>query len=272
MSRLSASDIPCYTMPYMDIFHALILGIVEGITEFLPISSTGHLILAGELMHIPAENFQKSFDIIIQLGAICSVIVLYWKTLWNVENIKKLIVAFIPTGIIGLTVYKIVKVYLLGNQYIVLLSLFIGGIILIAFELWHKESDTATANISDITYKQAAYIGLFQSLAIIPGLSRSASTIIGGLLLGLKRTTIVEFSFLLAVPTMLAASSLDLLKNYSSFSSDQFGVLSVGFITSFVVAILSIKFLLGYIRKHNFISFGVYRIIVALLFWIFVLG
>jgi undecaprenyl-diphosphatase len=247
------------------------LGIVEGITEFLPISSTGHLLLAGELLKIPATEFQKSFDIIIQLGAILSVVVLYWHKLWNIEIIKRLIVAFIPTGIIGLTLYKIVKGYLLGNHYVVLVALFFGGIALIAFEYWHKESDTATADIESISYKQALSIGLFQSLAIIPGLSRSASTIVGGLLLGLKRTTIVEFSFLLAVPTMLAATGLDLVKNASVFSMNQFGTLAIGFITSFVVAYFSIKFLLSYIQKHNFIPFGVYRIIAAVLFWFIVL-
>ena len=255
----------------MDILHALILGIVEGITEFLPVSSTGHLILAGELLKIPETNFQKSFDIIIQLGAILSVIVLYWKTLWDMATIKKLIVAFIPTGVIGLLLYHTVKTYFLGNQYIVLWSLFLGGVILIAFEHWHREEDAAINDIAKISYKHAALIGLFQSLAIIPGLSRSAATIVGGLLLGLKRTTIVEFSFLLAVPTMLAASGLDLIKNASSFSMDQFGVLAVGFITSFVVAIFSIKFLLNYIRKHDFIPFGIYRIIAAILFWMFVI-
>ena len=255
----------------MDMVYALILGIVEGITEFLPISSTGHLILAGEILKIPATDFQKSFDIVIQLGAILSVIVLYWRTLFNFEVIKKLIVAFIPTGIIGLAMYSIVKTYLLGNQFVVLWTLFLGGIALIAFELWHKELSDATGNISAISYKQAAIIGLFQSLAIIPGLSRSASTIVGGLILGLKRTTIVEFSFLLAVPTMLAASGLDLVKNASSFSADKFGVLAVGFIASFLVAIASIKFLLSFIKTNNFIPFGVYRIIAALLFWAIVL-
>ncbi len=256
----------------MDIFHALILGIIEGITEFLPISSTGHLILAGELLNIPESSFQKSFDIFIQLGAICAVIMLYWNTLWDIAMIKKLIVAFIPTGVIGLALYKFAKLYLLGNSSIVLASLFIGGIILILFELWHKESGTAVDNVSNITYRQAMLIGTFQSLAIIPGLSRSASTIVGGLLLGLRRATIVEFSFLLAVPTMLAASGLDLVKNYGSFSSDQFGALSVGFITSFVVALASIKFLLNYIRKHNFIPFGIYRIVIAIAFWIFIVS
>jgi undecaprenyl-diphosphatase len=255
----------------MEPIHALILGIIEGITEFLPISSTGHLILAGEILHIPSTEFQKSFDIIIQLGAILSVIVLYWNTLWDLDVIKKLFVAFIPTGVIGLLLYKTVKIYLLGDQVVVLGSLLLGGIALIAFELWHKESTAATASIKEISYRHAALIGVFQSLAIIPGLSRSAATIVGGLLLGLRRATIVEFSFLLAVPTMLAASSLDILKNYQSFSSDQIGILSIGFITSFVVALLSIKFLLGYIRKHNFIPFGVYRILAAMLFWLLVL-
>ncbi|MHB1118365.1 MAG: undecaprenyl-diphosphate phosphatase [Minisyncoccota bacterium] len=255
----------------MDILHALILGIVEGVTEFLPISSTGHLILAGELLKIPPTDFQKSFDIIIQLGAILSVIVLYFKTLFNIKTIKKLIVAFIPTGVIGLTFYHVVKTYLLGNPSVVLWSLFLGGIALIVFELWHKESGIPAVGIAEISYRQAALIGLFQSFAIIPGLSRSASTIVGGLLLGLNRTTIVEFSFLLAVPTMLAASGLDLIKNASSFSLDQFGILAVGFITSFVVAIGSIKFLLSFIKGHSFVPFGIYRIIVAVLFFALVI-
>ncbi len=255
----------------MDILHALILGLVEGITEFLPISSTGHLILAGKLFSIPDTNFQKSFDIIIQFGAILSVVALYWKTLWNIETIKKLIVAFVPTGIIGLALYKVVKMYLLGNEYVVLWALFLGGIVLIIFELWHKEPEGAESGIAAISYKQAFAIGLFQSLAIIPGISRSASTIIGGLLLGLKRTTIVEFSFLLAVPTMLAASGLDLIQNGSAFSLNQFSVLATGFIVSFGVALLSIKSLLAYVRKHNFIAFGAYRIVIAALFFFIIL-
>jgi len=251
----------------MDIWQSIILGIVEGITEFLPVSSTGHLILTSELLHIPQSAFTKSFEIIIQLGAIASVVFLYWKTLWNLATIKKLIVAFIPTGIIGLLLYKTVKTYLIGNSSVVLWSLFLGGIVLIAFEYWHKEKDSATESIHAISYRQALTIGLFQSIAVIPGVSRSAATILGGLLLGLKRTAIVEFSFLLAVPTMLAASGLDLLKNYSSFSMDQFGVLGVGFVVSFIVALWSIKFLLRYIQNHNFIPFGFYRIIIALFFW-----
>jgi undecaprenyl-diphosphatase len=250
----------------MEIWHSIILGIVEGITEFLPISSTGHLILTSHLLGLPDTVFTKSFEIIIQLGAILSVIFLYWKKLCDVGTIKKLIVAFIPTGIIGLLLYKIVKTYLLGNTTVVLWSLLLGGIALIAFEMLHKEKESDLPD--DISYRQAVIIGICQSFAMIPGLSRSASTIVGGLMLGLKRTTIVEFSFLLAVPTMLAASSLDLIKNYSVFSFDQFGILLVGFIVSFFVALGSIKFLLNYIRKHSFIAFGIYRIALAVIFWI----
>jgi undecaprenyl-diphosphatase len=254
----------------MEITQSIILGIIEGVTEFLPISSTGHLILASQLLKIPESNFQKSFEIIIQLGAIASVVLLYWKALWNIENIKKLIVAFIPTGVIGLLFYGVVKTYLLGNSLVVLAALFLGGIALIVFERFHTEPKDTAPDIGTITYKQSALIGVFQSFAIIPGLSRSASTIVGGLLLGLHRKTIVEFSFLLAVPTMLAATALDLIKNASLFSRDQFSLLAVGFITAFIVAIVSIKFLLKFIEKHNFVSFGVYRILAALLFWFFI--
>lgn len=255
----------------MTILQAFIFGIIEGITEFLPISSTGHLILTSNILRVSQSDFLKSFEIIIQLGAIASAIFLYWKTLCNVENIKKLIVAFIPTGVIGLLFYKIIKTYFLGNEHVVLWSLFLGGIVLIIFEIFHQEKEVFERGIKSISYKQAFTIGLFQSIAIIPGVSRSAATIVGGLLLGLKRKTIVEFSFLLAVPTMLAASGLDLVKNASSFSSSQFTVLTVGFVTSFIVAIISIKLLLQFIQKHNFIPFGIYRILIALLFWFFVL-
>jgi undecaprenyl-diphosphatase len=252
----------------MDMMSALLLGIIEGITEFLPISSTGHLILASHILLLPQDNFGKSFEIIIQLGAILSVVVLYWKSFLNIEVLKRLFVAFLPTGIIGLALYKVVKTYLLGNEVVVLWALLIGGAILIAFELWHKEPSGEPQQIARIPYKKSFYIGLFQALAIIPGTSRSAATIIGGLALGITRATIVEFSFLLAVPTMLAATGLDLVKNASSFSYDQAGVLAMGFIVSFIVALFSIKFLLQYVRKHTFVAFGIYRIAVALLFWV----
>lgn len=252
----------------LSLFHAGILGIVEGITEFLPISSTAHLILASQLLRLPDTDFMKSFEIIIQLGAILAVMALYWRSFLRLEVLKRLIIAFIPTGVIGLSLYKVVKTYLLGSTSIVLWALLLGGLILIAFERFHQESALANEEIDHISYKQCLAIGLFQSIAIIPGVSRSAATIVGGLLLGLKRKTIVEFSFLLAVPTMAAATGLDLLKNASRFSADQTSFLLVGFVTSFVLALASIKWLLSYVQKHSFTVFGVYRVIVALVFWI----
>ncbi len=252
----------------MDIIKAAILGVVEGITEFLPISSTGHLILTSRLLHIPQTEFVKSFEIIIQLGAILAVVVLYWRSLiMDFKVSKKVIAAFCPSAIIGLTVYKFVKSILIGNTGIVLRSLFLGGIFLIIFELLHKEKEDSIGELKEISYPQAFLIGIFQSIAMIPGVSRSAATIVGGLILGLKRKTIVEFSFLLAVPTMLAATALDLMKTSAAFSPDQFASLGVGFIISFIVAIVSIKFLLYFIKNNNFISFGVYRVILALVFW-----
>jgi undecaprenyl-diphosphatase len=172
---------------------------------------------------------------------------------------------------LGLAFYKVVKTYLLGNDAIVLFALALGGMALIAFELWHREKDDAVQEVASITYTQAALIGLFQSLALIPGVSRSAASIVGGLALGIRRTAIVEFSFLLAVPTMLAASGLDLVKNASSFSAADTLMLVIGFAVAFVVALASIAWLLSYIRKHSFIEFGVYRILIALAFFFFIL-
>ncbi|HVZ75922.1 MAG TPA: undecaprenyl-diphosphatase UppP [Candidatus Paceibacterota bacterium] len=255
----------------MNILQSFILGIVEGITEFLPISSTGHLILASSLLGVAQSDFVKSFEIIIQLGAIAAVAVLYYKSFFNLEILKRVIVAFIPTGIIGLALYKVAKTYLIGNEAVVLWALLLGGAALIAFEYFHRERESARAEIAHMSYSQALIIGLFQSLAIVPGVSRSAASIVGGLLVGMRRVAIVEFSFLLAVPTMLAASGLDLLKSASAFSSGDFLVLAVGFFTAFLVAIASIRWLLSYVRGHNFVPFGLYRIAVAILFFFLVL-
>jgi undecaprenyl-diphosphatase len=251
----------------LNILHAVVFGIVEGVSEFLPISSTGHLILTAQVLKIAQTDYLKSFEITIQLGAILSVVVLYWKTvLMDSKIIKKLLAAFIPTAIVGFIFYKLVKRFLLGNTHVVIWSLLTGGIFLIVFELLHREKSDAKDNLASISYRQAVLIGLFQSIAIIPGVSRSAATIVGGLLLGLKRKAIVEFSFLLAVPTMLSATALDLTKNAGLFSWDQFIFLLVGFGTSFVVALLTIRFFLSFIKKHSFISFGLYRILIAVLF------
>lgn len=256
----------------MNYIFAAVLGVVQGITEFLPISSTGHLILTSNLLHLPATEFWKSFEIAIQLGSILAVVVLYVKKyITKVPVIKKIITAFLPTAVLGLAFYKLIKQFLLGNSTVVLWSLLIGGAVLIIFELLYKEKLTATEDISAISYKQCLLIGLCQSLAMVPGVSRSAATVVGGLALGLKRKTIVEFSFLLAVPTMLAATGLDLLKSAGSFKAGDFGVLGVGFVVSFIVALFSIKFLLEFIKKHTFLPFGVYRVVVAILFWLVIL-
>jgi len=248
-------------------YHAIILGTVEGIAEFLPISSTGHLILTARLLHIPASEFLKSFEIIIQLGAIFSVMVLYWKKLFSDRAaLIRTLVAFIPTGILGLIFHVYVKQFLLGSSFVVVWALFFGGMALILLEWIPGDHDQGTGEIAQISWFKAALIGIFQALAMIPGVSRSAATIMGGMILGLKRETAVEFSFLLAIPTMLAATGLDLVKSSGSFSHDQLVFLLEGFITSFIVAIISIKCLIHFIKHHTLVPFGIYRIIVALLF------
>lgn len=248
-------------------FHTIILGIVEGFTEFLPISSTAHLILTADVLRIPQTDYMKSFEIIIQLGAILAVVVLYWKKFWDFEFLKKLFVAFVPTGIIGLALYKIIKTYLLGNFALILWSLALGGLIIILFEKYFSHPhEFENWDVKSVTYKQCLAIGLFQSIAMIPGVSRSAATIIGGRSIGIPKRTIVEFSFLLAVPTMAAATGLDLLKNFHSFNVSQLDSLALGFIVSFVTAIISIHWLLDYVKRHDFTAFGIYRIILVLFF------
>ncbi len=256
----------------MNIFDALILGIVEGITEFLPVSSTGHMILTSHLLGILSDPFTKSFEIIIQLGAILAVVYLYRKIVFkNINIMTKVVIAFIPTAIIGLVAYSFVKRYLLDNVYVVVASLFFGGIFIILFEKKYRSVESSVSveeglNEKSITVKQAIYIGIFQAVSIIPGVSRSAATIIGGQILGLSRKVIVEFSFLLAIPVMLAATTLDVYKNHAVFSSEQVGLLVIGFITAFLVAIVAIKTFLAYIQKHSFAVFGIYRIILAIVF------
>lgn len=255
----------------MDIMHAVVLGIVEGITEFLPISSTGHLMLTGKILDIAQTEFFKSFEVAIQLGAILSVVVLYWNTVSkSIAVWVRIMAAFIPTAIVGALMYKVIKKLLLGNTDIVLWSLFIGGIVLIIFELVHKEDPKAVGSIESMTIPQAVIIGLWQSVSVVPGVSRAAATIVGGLFVGLRRKTIVEFSFLLAIPTMAAATFLDLFKSAHRFTSSQFLFLAVGFIVSFLVALAAIRFLVAFIKKHDFIPFGIYRVLVAVIFWFFI--
>ncbi len=248
----------------MSLFDAAILGIVEGITEFLPISSTAHLMFASEALGLAQTMFVKSFEIVIQLGAILAVVVLYWRKFLEFDTMARVAVAFVPTAAIGLTLYPIIKNVLIGNIAVALVTLGVGGVVLIAFERWH--GTRVQAEPRALTYKEAALVGLAQAVAVIPGVSRSAATIVGGLALGINRQTIVEFSFLLAAPTMAAATALDLYKNAGEFSQANWGVLLVGFAVSFVVALASIKWLLRFVKTHDFTGFGIYRIVAAAAF------
>jgi undecaprenyl-diphosphatase len=255
----------------MSLLHVFILSVIEGITEFLPISSTGHLILASKLLGITETDFVKTFEIVIQLGAILAVVVLYFKKFISSFNlIKKLIVAFIPTAIVGFTLYPLIKGVLLGSSAITLNALFWGGVALIVIEWFLKRKKVEVKSESQISYKQSLVIGTFQSLSVIPGVSRAAATIIGGLLTGLNRETATEFSFFLAVPTMIAASTLDIYKSREVLMSGNLSSLLIGTFFSFVFAMIAVKFLIGYVKKHNFIAFGVYRIVLAILFWVFI--
>ncbi len=255
----------------MDALQVVFLSVIEGVTEFLPVSSTGHLILATKLLGITPTSFTKSFEIAIQLGAIASVVFLYAKSLIiNKKLILVTLTAFFPTAVIGFLAYPLVKEVFLESTTITLASLFIGGLALIIIEKLCKYRDYPTS-INKIGFKQAFAIGLVQSISIIPGVSRAAATIFGGLFAGLTRQAAVEFSFLLAIPTMLAATALDLYKSAGQFSQANFLQLTLGFVVSFFVALVSVKFLLAFIKKNNFVAFGVYRIILSLLFLLFIL-
>jgi undecaprenyl-diphosphatase len=254
----------------VDFLTAVILAVVEGITEFLPVSSTGHTILAAALLNIQQTAFVKSFELVLEFGSILAVVVLYWKFFLKIGVLKRLFVAFIPTGIIGLLVYRFFKDVLFGNEQVVLWALLLGGVFLILFE-WRYKKRSDIDDVAKIPYKYCFLIGFFQAISVIPGVSRSAPTIMGGLALGLKRETIVLFSFLLAVPTMIAASGYDLLNSYTEFSSSELSILLVGFVTAFLVALPVIKIFLNFIKKNNFIPFGIYRIFLVVVFFLLVI-
>lgn len=257
----------------MNFLQAILLGIVEGITEFLPISSTGHLILTTDLLRIPSTEFVKSFTVLIQSGAILAVLLLYWKELLRKKSmLLKVLTAFLPTAVIGFLLYSLIKQYLLGNTQVVLWALFLGGILLIALEMYFKKAKIDENKKDDnlvVSYKQSFIIGVFQSISVIPGTSRALTTIFGGMVVGLSRKQAVEFSFLLAIPTMFAATGLDLLETSFSFTQQEWLVLFIGFVTSFVSAYFVIKWFISYISNHTFIAFGVYRIAAATLFYLF---
>ncbi|MFL5730130.1 MAG: undecaprenyl-diphosphate phosphatase [Cytophagaceae bacterium] len=247
----------------MSILEAIILAIVEGVTEFLPISSTGHMIIVSSMMGIADKPIVKIFEISIQFGAILSVIILYYKRfLQSVDFYKKLLIAFIPAAIFG----KLLDDYidqLLERVEVVGITLLAGGIVLLFIDKWFAKNETAPEN--EITNKKALMIGLCQCIAMIPGVSRSAATIIGGLTQKLNRKTAAEFSFFLAVPTMFAASAYKLLKNYKYIQQEDITVLVVGNIVAFIVAMLAIKFFISFLTKYGFRLFGYYRIALGII-------
>jgi len=253
----------------MSIFQAIIIAIVEGITEFLPISSTGHMIITEKLLGMESTDFTKAFIVNIQFGAILSVIVLYWKRFFQTLNFYyKLFIAFIPAMILGFLLGDIID-NMLENVVVVAISLLLGGIVLLFVDKWfNKPSDDQT-----ITYSTAFKIGLIQCISMIPGVSRSAATIIGGMSQKLSRKTAAEFSFFLAVPTMFAASAYKLLENYKSIKSSDIDILIIGNIVAFLVAILAIKSFITFLTKYGFKAFGYYRIILgAILLILLALG
>lgn len=253
----------------MNLFQTIILSIIEGVTEFLPVSSTGHLILASKLLGIPATEFTKSFDIFIQLGAIMAVVSLYFrKVISEPKIIKPIFIAFLPTGILGALLYKTIKTHLLNNDMVVVAALAGVGLLLIGIEwYWKKYPQKNTKTLLALPIKTLITIGLFQSFSMIPGVSRAGATIVGGMLSGLSRKDAVELSFLLAVPTMAAATGLDLLKNAHAFTPGELGMLATGFVISWITAFIVIKGFIRFVTTSTFTGFGIYRIIVAGLYW-----
>lgn len=250
----------------MTIWEAIILAIIEGLTEFLPISSTGHMIIGSSLMGIESNDFVKNYTVIIQLGAILSVVVLYAKRfVKDIWFYVKLAIGFIPAGIIGFLLSDKID-ELLENVTVVGINLLVGGIFLLFVDQIFKKNEENTSK-QEPTFWDSFIIGFFQVIAMIPGVSRSAATIVGGLSRGLNRKTAAEFSFFLAVPTMFAATGYKLLKMFTegnnSFSSDEIQMIAIGNIVAFVVALLAIKFFIDFLTKYGFKIFGWYRIIVG---------
>ena len=265
----------------MDLITIIILGIVEGVTEFIPVSSTGHLILASALLGYDAEQW-ATFNVVIQLGAILAVVVLYWRTFWtvamgllrwdppSVRFVRNVLVAFLPSAAIGLAIHEQIEM-MLGSPALVSVALIVGGIAILVIERTVKKADIV--GVSEIPLSRVIGIGFIQCLSMVPGVSRSGATILGALSLGVERRTAAEFSFFLAVPTMIGASTLELVKNRDQLLSGT-GVgldsIAVGFIVSFVVAVIVIKAFVHFVSRHGFGPFAWYRIVagVAALVWL----
>ncbi|HEV2078303.1 MAG TPA: undecaprenyl-diphosphate phosphatase [Allosphingosinicella sp.] len=254
------------------IITAILLGIVEGLTEFLPVSSTGHLILAAELLGYPAEQW-STFNVIIQLGAILAVIVLYWRTFWTVATglfarnagawrfAMNIAVAFLPSAVLGLILIDNIEA-LLGNAIVVAIALIVGGFAILLIEKLVRPA-SIEPGVAAIPLKRALGIGFIQCLSMVPGVSRSGATIMGALSLGIERRTAAEFSFFLAVPTMVGATTLSIAKHHEEIAAAgvDWGLIAVGFVVSFVVAIAVIKWFVGIVGRHGFAPFAWYRIV-----------
>ena len=264
-----------------DLITTILLGIVEGVTEFLPVSSTGHLILATKLLGYDAARWEV-FNIVIQLGAILAIVVLYWRTFWAVLQgclrldpvslrfVRNILIAFIPAAVIGLILHKRIEA-LLGNAEVVAVALIVGGIAIFAVERFTKEGDIA--GVADIPVSKVIGIGFLQCLAMVPGVSRSGATILGALALGVERRTAAEFSFFLAIPTMVGATTLELFKNRHELATGGgvgLGTIAIGSVVAFVVALLVVRAFVGIVGKRGFAPFAWYRIVVgsAALIWL----
>ena len=245
----------------MDIFQAIIIGIIEGFTEFLPISSTGHMIVASKFLGIEESALIKAYEVIIQFAAIMAVMLIYKEkiTFKKIDLWSKLMLAFLPLAIVGFIFKDHIKA--LFNVQTVAWMFIIGGIIFLIVEYFYKEKESHVCDVEEVSYVQALWVGIAQVFSLVPGTSRAGATIIGGMLTGLDRKTSMDFSFLLAIPVMAAVTGYDLLKHYQDFADANWGAFVIGFVTAFVVAYLTIKLFLAFIQRFTFVAFGVYRII-----------
>ena len=243
----------------MTFIFSLILGVVEGFTEFLPISSTAHLMIVSRFLAIPATDYLKTFEVAIQLGAISAVMVVFFKKIISdLSLVKYMVIGFIPTGLIGFAAYPLVRSWL-GSVWVALGALFLGGVFILLFEKLFKEKN------GGLDYKKAFLIGCFQCASFVPGVSRALATIVGGMVMGLPRRSAVEFSFLLAIPTMMAATAFDLYKNFSVFTPEYWWFFAVGFFAAFISAFIGIRFFVDLVERKNLEVFGWYRICLVII-------
>lgn len=253
----------------MSIIDTILTAVVEGLTEFLPISSTGHMILLNAVLGNGEDEFTKTFEVVIQLGAIMAIVLLYARrfiTQWDIY--LKLFVAFLPAAALGFLFHDFIKEKLF-NHWVVAVSLIVGGVVLILLDRIIQPKEETPEELTNISYKQSVLIGCFQCLAMVPGVSRAAATIIGGMFNGLSKKSAAEFSFLLAIPTMFAASGYDLLKFEGTISGEQWTMIGIGFVIAFLTALLAVKWFVKLLEKHGFAGFGWYRIAIGVLFLVF---